>query len=94
MDAKTAANALLKKYSLSEEHSYYVRSMLLAGADESTVVRAIKLRASLDKGKVMSLACPKCNGTMVPTSLLSERRALFCPNDRVCLPMPYAKGGN
>lgn len=33
-------------------------------------------------------ACPRCSGSMQPVGLVNERSALYCPKDRVVMPLP------
>ena len=32
--------------------------------------------------------CPRCSGSMEPVGLVNERAGLYCPRDRVVLPLP------
>ena len=34
--------------------------------------------------------CPRCSGAMDPVGLVNDRAALYCPRDRVVLPLPPA----
>jgi hypothetical protein len=33
-------------------------------------------------------ACPRCSGSMQPVGLVNDRSALYCPKDRVVMPLP------
>jgi len=76
----------LNKHSeLNSTQRSLATAMLLGGATEEVVLSKV-LGYNMVKESDNSLSCPRCNSSMVIVSLVDERKAKYCPVDRVCLP--------
>jgi hypothetical protein len=77
---------LIKKYNWNKVQANTAKSMLLAGANEATIEKMVRGYGARMQSN-LSLACPKCNGTMTVATLEDGRQSKYCSADRICLPL-------
>ena len=67
---------------------YYAEAMLQAGASEQEILSSVLPIIKLKSARSIDMTCPNCNGVMQQVLLKNNRKALYCKNDRVTIPMP------
>ena len=79
------------KYKLEGSVKHYAKSLLSAGTKEEEVLALIKPYMgshNLQQQQLQaSSTCPACKSIMRQVTLANDRPALYCPKDRVTLPV-------
>lgn len=78
---------LQRKYAWNKIQTNLAKSMMLAGANEEAIEKLVRGYGEKTRQADLSLACPKCNSVMQVASLEDGRKARYCRNDRICLPL-------
>lgn len=91
MSRSITETAFFKKHTnITGSAKNYAKAMLLANAKESDILKTINPMIMTANKPINSntLLCPSCNSVMAMVTLYKNRKAIYCKNDRVCLPFP------
>jgi len=82
-------NEALEKQDLNSTQRSLAQSLIMTGATLEDALETVKgYSGGLNKKKSRSpFECPKCGITMKTVSLMDDRKAVYCSNDRICLPI-------
>lgn len=66
------------------------KALVSAGAEPVELTSAQVTTASNSLAGLAAVGdrCPRCSGSMDPVGLVNDRAGLYCPRDRVVLPLP------
>ncbi len=89
------AEFMKKNPDVPDDYKYLCQSLLLSGANAEKVLAEVTLRMDSDQknkeikaSRGVDLSCPNCKSVMSRVKLIEGREAVYCPNDRVTLPLP------
>lgn len=85
-----SASSLQSKFNVDRHQANLMLTYMLAGVSEEEAAEKVVGFSSSSSKKAnvnSSLACPRCNSQMRVVELDKGRKAKYCPNDRVTLPM-------
>ena len=89
---KDRIDKFVRNHNIDTSDISYVKSMFLSGADESYILSMLDIKKKdgqkIESGRKVMTVCPRCKGPMSPVELMEGRRAMYCSNDRVTVPIP------
>ena len=77
-----------KKYKLDGIKQGLAKAMVLSGAKEDNILKAVKGYSFSKNTKINNnMVCPRCGSTMIITAISDKKNVRYCTNDRVTLPL-------